>query len=98
MKLVFAAMLAAAVPLHAGLDESVKALASVGREGKGNDAASAAWREVVNVGTSAIPALLAAAGKGNPVADNWLRLAGDARGTDGAEEELGVVHVPSVLA
>ncbi len=78
MKLVFAAMLAAAVPLHAGLDESVKALASVGREGKGNDAASAAWREVVNVGTSAIPALLAAAGKGNPVADNWLRLAGDA--------------------
>jgi hypothetical protein len=79
MKLVLSALIAiAAAPLHAGVEESVKALASVGAEGKGNEAASAAWQEVVKAGPSALPTLLAAAGKGSPVADNWLRLAGDA--------------------
>jgi len=56
----------------------VKTLAGVGREGAGNEAAGAAWREVVQAGPSALPAVLAATGKGSAVADNWLRLAGDA--------------------
>ena len=64
--------------LHGAVDESFKALASVEREGRGNEAAGAAWKDVVKAGASALPALLATAGKGSPVADNWLRLAGDA--------------------
>ena len=72
---IFLALLA---PLHAGLDDAVKALATTGREGSGNEAASAAWKSVVAEGPRALPALLAATGKGGPVADNWLRLAGDA--------------------
>ncbi len=79
MKFILAALIIAAnVPVHAGIEESVKVLASVEREGKGNDAAGVAWREVVKAGPTALPALLNAAGKGSPVADNWLRLAGDA--------------------
>ena len=73
-----AVFLASLAPLHAGLDDAVKALATTGREGSGNEAASAAWKSVVAEGPRALPALLAATGKGGPVADNWLRLAGDA--------------------
>ncbi|MEP6670535.1 MAG: hypothetical protein ABJF10_15350 [Chthoniobacter sp.] len=65
------------VPLHGALDDSLQALAAVGHEGKGNEAASAAWKDVVKAGPAALPALLAATGKGGPVADNWLRVAGD---------------------
>src|SRR5271154_7195401 len=69
--------LCAVVPLHGALDDSLKTLASVGREGNGNEAASAAWKDVVRAGPASLPALLAAMGKGSPVADNWLRVAGD---------------------
>ena len=31
-------------PLHAALDQSLQALAAVGREGQGNEAANAAWK------------------------------------------------------
>lgn len=62
--------------LHANLTDSLNTLAAVGREGAGNDAAGPAWKDVVKAGPSALPALLATAGKGSPVADNWLRLAG----------------------
>ncbi|MEI9895986.1 MAG: hypothetical protein WDN28_19480 [Chthoniobacter sp.] len=65
-------------PLQGALDESLQALVNVGPEGKGNEAAGAAWQEVVRAGPAALPALLAATGKGSPVADNWLRVAGDA--------------------
>jgi hypothetical protein len=65
-------------PLHAAVEDSVKAMAATGREGAGNEAASAAWRKVVAEGPKALPALIAATGKGGPVTDNWLRLAGDA--------------------
>ena len=79
MKLLLpAVLLFAAARLHGAVDESLKALSAVGREGQGNEAASAAWRDVVKAGPSALPALLGATGKGSPVADNWLRLAGDA--------------------
>ena len=71
------ALFAALSPLQAALDDSVKSLVSIEREGRGNEAASAAWQEIVKAGPSALPALLAAAGKGSEVSDNWLRLAGD---------------------
>ena len=65
------------VPLHGALNDSLQSLAAVGQEGKGNEAASAAWKDVVQAGPAALPQLLTATGKGSPVADNWLRLAGD---------------------
>src|SRR4051812_33364641 len=70
-------LLLCAAPLYGALDDSLQALAAVGREGQGNEAAAAAWKEVVQAGPPALPALLASAGKGTPVADNWLRVAGD---------------------
>ena len=70
-------LLTALAPLHAALEDALKSLTAIEREGRGNEAASAAWQDVVKAGPSAIPALLAAAGKGSEVADNWLRLAGD---------------------
>jgi hypothetical protein len=78
MFLTAAVFLTLPAPLHASLDDSVKALAATGREGAGNEAASEAWKKVVTQGPKALPALLSATGTGGPVADNWLRLAGDA--------------------
>ncbi len=77
MKILLAVLLAAFSPLRGGVADSLKSLTAVEREGNGNEAASTAWREVVKAGPSALPALLAAAGKGSTVADNWVRLAGD---------------------
>lgn len=76
--LLSALVFAAARLASANLDESVARLTGIGPEGAGNEAASAAWREVVGAGPTALPQVLAAAGKGSAVADNWLRLAGDA--------------------
>jgi hypothetical protein len=80
MRLVLpaAALVLSLSSLLGAVDDAVKALASVDREGRGNEAASAAWKDVAKAGPSALPALLAASGKGSAVADNWLRLAGDA--------------------
>jgi hypothetical protein len=78
MKLpLFSLVCLCAVSVHGALDQSLKTLASVGREGQGNEMASAAWKDVVQAGPAALPALLGAMGKGSPVADNWLRIAGD---------------------
>ena len=78
MRSIVACLLALSAPhLFGSVDDSLKALVAVEREGKGNEAASAAWKEVVKAGPSALPAIIASAGKGNVVADNWLRLAGD---------------------
>jgi hypothetical protein len=76
--LVTAIFLTSLFPLEAALPDALKALAGVQSEGQGNEAASAAWKEVVAAGPAALPALLAATGNGSAVADNWLRLAGDA--------------------
>jgi hypothetical protein len=76
--LVVTILLAAVARLDAALPDALHALASVGREGRGNEAAGVAWKEVVAAGPSVLPTLLAATGHGSPVADNWLRLAGDA--------------------
>ena len=71
-------LLASLADIRGAVDDSLKSLAAVEREGRGNEAASAAWKDVVKAGPSALPQLLAATGKGRAVADNWLRLAGDA--------------------
>lgn len=70
--------LVALTHLHGAVDTAVKTLASVEQEGKGNEAANVAWREVVSAGPVALPTLLAATGRGTSMADNWLRLAGNA--------------------
>ena len=62
---------------NGAVDTSLQALANVGQEGRGNEAATVAWKEVVSAGPSALPALLATTGTGGIIADNWLRLAGD---------------------
>lgn len=76
-RLLAISIFAATTHLHATVDDALKKLAAVEQEGRGNEAASAAWKEIVTDGAPALPALLAATGKGSPVADNWLRLAGD---------------------
>ena len=86
-------------PLRAAVEDSVKDLAATGREGAGNEAASTAWKKVVTEGPGALPALLAATGKGGAVADNWLRLAGDAI-TDAAingKQPLPVAEIEAFL-
>lgn len=57
------------------LDQSLSIITKVGSEGQGNEAASEAWKDVVKAGPSALLPILSATGKGNVVADNWLRLA-----------------------
>ena len=75
MKLRLAAILILAVSANASTDEALRKLTAVGREGQGNEAASEAWKELVKTGPEALLPILQASGKGNVVADNWLRLA-----------------------
>ena len=65
----------AATRSSAALEDSLSKLTAVGHEGQGNEAASEAWKELVKTGPSALLPILQASGKGNVVADNWLRLA-----------------------
>lgn len=57
---------------------------TVGREGEGNTKASAAWRELTQLGPDALFQILSAFDQADPVAANWLRSAVDAI----AEREL----------
>src|SRR5205814_9621129 len=57
---------------------------TVGREGEGNGKASAAWRELAQLGPDALIQILPAFDQADPVAANWLRSAVDAI----AEREL----------
>lgn len=61
--------------LPASTPSPLEAIVRVGREGEGNEAASAAWRELVKGGPANLLPILDVSGKGNVVADNWLRLA-----------------------
>lgn len=55
-------------------DDPAAALLAVGPEGKGNAAASAAWKELVATATPAQwPDILAVMDKANPLSLNWLR-------------------------
>jgi hypothetical protein len=71
-------LLLSLMTLRAAVPDSLRPLVTVGSEGKGNEAATSAWRDVVKTGPAALTAILSAAGQGSAVADNWLRLAGDA--------------------
>mgnify|MGYP003383538068 CR=1 FL=1 len=75
MRLRLAAFLAVATSAFASLDDSLSKLNAVSREGQGNEAASEAWKQVVKTGPEALVPILQASGKGNVIADNWLRLA-----------------------
>lgn len=100
MKIFLPALLVLSLShLHGAVDGSLKTLAAVGREGAGNEAASAAWKDVVQAGPAALPALLAAVGQGSPVADNWLRLAGDAivKNAQGARQPLPLAEVEAFV-
>lgn len=77
-RFAFSAFLCLASTCSASTADAVKALAAAGREGEGNEKASAAWKVVVQAGPAALPSLLESMGKGHLVADNWLRIAGDA--------------------
>jgi hypothetical protein len=50
----------------------------VGKEGKGNEDAAVAWKELGQLGPDALPAILAATNQASPSAANWLRAAVDA--------------------
>ena len=80
LPVLFATLSLASIPLCAAdsAEALIKTLASVGREGEGNELASAAWKSAVALGPKAIGAVLSQTGTGSPVADNWLRLAGNA--------------------
>jgi hypothetical protein len=58
--------------------EALARLQAVGREGKDNEAASRAWKDVVQRGPAMLPALLEAMDSADAVSSNWLRTAGDA--------------------
>ncbi len=90
-------LIVACSSLHGALDDSVKTLANVRSEGQGNEAANVAWKEVVAAGPSALPALLAATGQGTSMADNWLRIAGDAI-VDAALRNKQPVPLPALEA
>ena len=62
-----------AVP--ASLKGPVAVLRAVGAEGRGNDAAAAAWKRVAAAPGSAVPALLESMDGANDYALNWLRSA-----------------------
>src|SRR5262249_36035012 len=70
--------------LAADTEGLLKQLRSVGREGAGNVEAAAAWKDLVQVGPSALLPTLAALEGATPAAANWLRTAVDAI----AEREL----------
>src|SRR5688572_28720778 len=75
MRFYIAALFAFTTSAFAALDDSLNKLTAVSREGQGNEAASDAWKQVVKTGPDALLPILHATGKGNVVADNWLRLA-----------------------
>lgn len=75
MRLLPALFIAITSSAFASLDDSLSKLNAVSREGQGNEAASEAWKQIVKAGPEALVPILQASGKGNVVADNWLRLA-----------------------
>jgi len=76
------AVLLAGVPAGgisaADLDDALAAIKAVKREGAGNPAAAAAWKDVVKQGAPALPSVLAAFDGVDATVANWLRAAVDA--------------------
>jgi hypothetical protein len=67
----------ASVRAEADLQPDVRELTLVGPEGAGNEKAREAWKKVAAAGPEALALVLKETGKSGPVADNWLRLAGN---------------------
>ncbi len=61
-----------------GVAGGLKSILAVGREGAGNEAAAAGWRQVVAAGPAALVPTLTAFDTATPTAANWLRAAVDA--------------------
>lgn len=59
------------------LNESLRALLAVGREGQGQEEASRAWRRLAAADAKQLPVLLAALDEASPLAANWVALAVD---------------------
>jgi hypothetical protein len=57
------------------MDDAIKTIRSVGPEGQGNAASSAAWRTLSQANVQSLPALLAGMDGANELALNWLRSA-----------------------
>lgn len=85
--------------LHANAAKSLDAIVAVGMEGQGNETASAAWKELVAGGPDNLLPILKASGKGNVVADNWLRLAATVIADDAAaaKKTLPLTELESYL-
>ncbi len=71
-------LLLLAAPLRGETVPALDRLKAVGREGDGNAAAARAWKDVVRMGPSALPAILTAMDDADATAANWLRTAVDA--------------------
>src|SRR5262245_16914256 len=71
---------------------SLKQIKAVGREGAGNETASAAWKQLVQCGPQALVPVLTALDDANPMAANWLRTAVDAL----AEKAIAANQFPAV--
>jgi hypothetical protein len=73
-----AALLAFAVASFAtaaDIEQQIRAIRAVAPEGRGNQEASAAWRELVRHKAESLPEILAAFDDANPIAVNYLRSA-----------------------
>lgn len=73
--LVFSLTVFALAARGADLTSSIEQLRAVGREGSGNEKATAAWKIIAASDTSAIVPLLNGMNGANPLAANWLRAA-----------------------
>src|SRR5262245_53541525 len=73
------AAIAVAAPFSAAgaadIDQHVGAIRAVAAEGRGNQEAALAWRELVRQKAQALPEILAAFDDANPIAVNYLRSA-----------------------
>lgn len=59
----------------ADASSAIQAIHAVDREGKGNEAAAAAWASLAQSSSAELPALLAGMNGANPLAENWMRAA-----------------------
>lgn len=61
----------------AAFESEVDSIVGIGLEGAGNERASMASAKLIAAGPAALLPVVRAAGKGNTVADNWLRVVGN---------------------
>jgi hypothetical protein len=79
MQLLLAGVMLLPVAVWAGeVDNALAAIKAVKREGAGNEAAAARWKEIVAQGPKALPALLIAFDGADATVANWLRTAAEA--------------------